>query len=405
MTIAARLVAESAIQKSTPTILAAPATTTAAPAMARRAARPEPRRRQRSPGYRIEGEAKSFDLDSITLAIVGFRRGWFVRPCGSREALAELVGDALWIEAEGLGVAANVGAAVDAARPAGAVASLERREHGRGDFGGLRDGLNRDAATLALASQFFSEGSLSVHQEGSSRLAVSASHSFVTVSMSGCLPRRRRRTRRPRAPEATRPVTRSQTRSCSGLEGRARKQDRFLLRAIFYRTIPRCARPPIATASVYTTVRNSGGRFLPLRKKRLRENDLLVEPGPDESPGVRERLFHVTPKRFELFCDLHGIRVVGRLGDDAPGFRGPGHRDQRDLRRSVRIVLSRIVVLVVIDRWPVAAVQGAKELDVDQKTVPARDLNRVRKGGIGAAGAGGQSARYAREARPSRPAK
>jgi hypothetical protein len=68
-----------------------------------------------------------------------------------REGGGEVLDRFIRIEANRLGVSADVGAAVDAARPPRAVAAFQAGEEGRRHLGGSRDSLERDAASFTLA--------------------------------------------------------------------------------------------------------------------------------------------------------------------------------------------------------------------------------------------------------------
>src|SRR5262245_24955090 len=70
----------------------------------------------------------------------------------------------------------------------------------------------------------------------------------------------------------------------------------------------------------------------------------LVEAGPDEAPGIRELVLDFVAEIAELIGDDHRRFLRSRGGDDAPCGFGPLDADQRDLCRSIPVVLNGIVL-------------------------------------------------------------
>src|SRR5688500_9689888 len=86
----------------------------------------------------------------------------------------------------------------------------------------------------------------------------------------------------------------------------------------------------------------------------------------------------------ELLFDVASIRIACCTRDNVPRSYRSNDRDQRNFRRSIPVVLNRVIFKIFVMYDAVAAFERAKQLHVDEKPVAARDLECFDHSAIGA---------------------
>ncbi len=126
--------------------------------------------------------------------------------------------------------------------------------------------------------------------------------------------------------------------------------------------------------------KTSAVKSLPLGPPARRPGSGLVEARPYEQTRKRECVFDLAAEGPERGCEIGRSGIPGRLRNRLPGRLGPFDRDQRNLRRSVPVVLNRIVVPIVPQ---LSSVNSAGELSADECAIPQNNGERFPDHAVG----------------------